>query len=61
MSGTPTHNRIPHHKSQWSWNRVIQGMFPREFVDKVMWPYIKIFRPTMVATRHVPVSRVCKC
>lgn len=47
--------RIPHHKGQWSWNRVIQGMFPREFVDNVMWPYIHVFRPTLVATRHVPV------
>ena len=30
-------------------------MFPREFVDTVMWPYIRVYRPTLVATRHVPV------
>lgn len=31
-------------------------MFPREFVDYVLWPYIKVYRPILVANRHVPVG-----
>lgn len=42
--------RVVHHKSMWNHNQPIEGEFPKEFVDKVLAPYVRTMHRALAAT-----------